>query len=127
MNQLHHGSKKCVEWAKRNVKQPNGYVLFLIFHFLILILFQAKLLEEMDEEFGVRDLVHEEAEKRKQKVFTNLSLSESLFSSFQRYTPKDLTGLRIEHSIEEFKEGQPVILTLKDQSTSFTFLGDMEC
>jgi U4/U6.U5 tri-snRNP-associated protein 1 len=60
---------------------------------------RAKLLEQMDEEFGVGNLIDEESEKRKQK----------------RYVPKDLTGLRVEHSIEEFKEGQPVVLTLKDK------------
>ncbi|CAF3351073.1 unnamed protein product [Rotaria sp. Silwood1] len=32
-----------------------------------------------------------------------------------RYTSKNLSGLRVEHSIEEFKEGQQVILTLKDK------------
>jgi U4/U6.U5 tri-snRNP-associated protein 1 len=60
---------------------------------------RAKLLEKMDEEFGVGNLIHEESDRRKQK----------------RYAPKDLTGLRIEHSVEEFKEGQAVILTLKDR------------
>jgi len=54
----------------------------------------------MDEEFGVSNVINEETEKQKQK----------------RYAPKDLTGLRVEHSIEEFKEGQQVILTLKDKS-----------
>jgi len=33
----------------------------------------------------------------------------------KRYASKDLTGLRVEHAIEEFKEGQQVILTLKDK------------
>ncbi|CAF0844189.1 unnamed protein product [Rotaria sordida] len=60
---------------------------------------RAKLLEQMDEEFGVSNLIHEESEKQKQK----------------RYTSKNLAGLRVEHSIEEFKEGQQVILTLKDK------------
>ncbi|CAF2325116.1 unnamed protein product [Rotaria sp. Silwood2] len=60
---------------------------------------RAKLLEQMDEEFGVNNLIHEESEKQKQT----------------RYTAKNLAGLRVEHSIEEFKEGQQVILTLKDK------------
>ncbi|CAF0787426.1 unnamed protein product [Rotaria sp. Silwood1] len=60
---------------------------------------RAKLLEQMDEEFGVSNVIHEESEKQKQK----------------RYTSKNLSGLRVEHSIEEFKEGQQVILTLKDK------------
>jgi len=47
----------------------------------------------------------------------NKSISSISFSClFQRYISKDLTGLRVEHSIEEFKEGQQVILTLKDKS-----------
>ncbi len=71
----------------------------------------------MDEEFRVNNLINEESEKRKQKVFTKqFTLKKSLFYSFQKYAPKDLTGLRIEHSIDEFKEGQQVILTLKDKS-----------
>ncbi len=73
----------------------------------------------MDEEFGVSTLINEESDKRKQKVFTKYFIfekKESLFYSFQKYAPKDLTGLRIEHSIDEFKEGQQVILTLKDRS-----------
>ena len=77
---------------------------------------KAKLLEQMDEEFGVGNLLYEESEKRKQKVGLNEANEELLFRSLQRYAPKDLSGLRIEHSIEEFKEGQQVILTLKDRS-----------
>jgi U4/U6.U5 tri-snRNP-associated protein 1 len=60
---------------------------------------RTKLFEQMDEEFGVDNLIHEESEKRKQK----------------KYASNDLSGLRVEHSIEEFKEGQQVILTLKDK------------
>jgi hypothetical protein len=47
---------------------------YVIFHkpffFFILTLFKAKLLEQMDEEFRVNNLINEESEKRKQKVFT---------------------------------------------------------
>lgn len=60
---------------------------------------RAKLLEQMDEEFGVNNLIHQEKEKDKQK----------------KYTANDLSGLRVQHSIDEFKEGQQVILTLKDR------------
>ncbi|CAF0871111.1 unnamed protein product [Adineta steineri] len=60
---------------------------------------RAKLLQQMDDDFGVDNLMQEEASKQKNK----------------RYASKDLSGLRIEHSIEEFKEGQQVILTLKDK------------
>ncbi|CAF0730011.1 unnamed protein product [Adineta ricciae] len=60
---------------------------------------RAKQLEQMDEEFSVGNVMRDEAEKRKHR----------------KYGAKDLTGLRIEHSIDEFKEGQQVILTLKDK------------
>ena len=52
----------------------------------------------MDEEFGVGDLVEEEFGAAKKP----------------RYTAAQLKGLAIEHRIETFKEGQNVILTLKD-------------
>jgi U4/U6.U5 tri-snRNP-associated protein 1 len=57
------------------------------------------MLEEMDEEFGVGELVSEEFRHSKNTA----------------YTSKDLRGLQIEHDVEEFKEGKNVILTLKDQ------------
>ncbi|XP_002737972.2 U4/U6.U5 tri-snRNP-associated protein 1-like [Saccoglossus kowalevskii] len=63
---------------------------------------RAKLLEEMDEEFGIGELVDDEfgsADKRRQ----------------QAYTAKDLRGLRVEHSKESFKEGRDIVLTLKDK------------
>ncbi len=48
--------------------------MYVVFHkpsfFFILTLFKAKLLEQIDEEFGVSTLINEESEKRKQKVFT---------------------------------------------------------
>lgn len=53
----------------------------------------------MDEEFGVGDLVEQEKRKRRDKV----------------YKDRDLKGLRVEHDIEEFKEGKEIILTLKDK------------
>ncbi|XP_053304354.1 U4/U6.U5 tri-snRNP-associated protein 1 [Spea bombifrons] len=59
---------------------------------------RAKLLAEMDEEFGVSNLVEEE------------------FGQNKHYTSQDLQGLTVEHKIESFKEGQTVILTLKDKA-----------
>ncbi|XP_064600247.1 U4/U6.U5 tri-snRNP-associated protein 1-like [Liolophura sinensis] len=59
---------------------------------------RAKMLEEMDEEFGISNLV-EEAFKPKQKS----------------YSSKDLQGLKVQHGLDTFKEGQTVILTLQDQ------------
>lgn len=58
---------------------------------------RAKLLEEMDEEFGVGKLVEEELRPAKE------------------YTAKHLKGLEVLHGVDRFKEGQTVILTLKDQ------------
>lgn len=58
---------------------------------------RAKMLEEMDEEFGVGALVEEEFQKSK------------------AYTSRHLKGLKIGHDIQAFKEGTPVILTLKDK------------
>ena len=38
-----------------------------------------------------------------------------LFFYFQKYSSRDLRGLKVEHDINTFKEGQSVILTLKDR------------
>ncbi|KAM8879240.1 U4/U6.U5 tri-snRNP-associated protein 1 [Spinachia spinachia] len=60
---------------------------------------RAKLLEEMDEEFGVSSLVEEEfAHKKKES-----------------YTAQDLKGLKVQHKVDSFNEGQTVILTLQDK------------
>lgn len=61
--------------------------------------FQAKLLEEMDAVFGVGELVAEDLEYDKRKV----------------YNARHLKGMRVEHDAEMFKEGKDIILTLKDQ------------
>ncbi|KAL1447956.1 hypothetical protein MTO96_006530 [Rhipicephalus appendiculatus] len=58
---------------------------------------RAKMLEEMDEEFGIGKIVEEE------------------FKPTKEYTAKHLKGLEVLHSTDRFKEGQSVILTLKDQ------------
>ncbi|XP_075425917.1 U4/U6.U5 tri-snRNP-associated protein 1 [Ascaphus truei] len=58
---------------------------------------RAKLLAEMDEEFGVSNLVEEE------------------FGQKKKYSSRDLQGLTVEHKIASFNEGQTVILTLKDK------------
>lgn len=60
---------------------------------------RAKLLEEMDQEFGVSTLVEEEFEQRRQDL----------------YSARDLQGLTVEHAIDSFREGETVILTLKDK------------
>lgn len=63
---------------------------------------QAKLLEQMDEEFGVGDLVEQE------------------FGARKNYDSKHLSGLTVEHAQESFKEGKTVILTLKDKGLSLS-------
>uniref|UniRef100_A0A673IF04 U4/U6.U5 tri-snRNP-associated protein 1-like n=1 Tax=Sinocyclocheilus rhinocerous TaxID=307959 RepID=A0A673IF04_9TELE len=57
---------------------------------------RAKLLEEMDEEFGVSNLVEQEfAQERK--------------------VSRDLKGLKVQHKMESFREGETVILTIEDK------------
>ncbi|XP_059161083.1 U4/U6.U5 tri-snRNP-associated protein 1-like [Physella acuta] len=58
---------------------------------------RAKMLEEMDEDFGIGNLVEQEFKKDK------------------RYTSQDLSGLTVEHALDKFDEGRNVILTLKDK------------
>lgn len=58
---------------------------------------RAKLLAEMDEEFGVSNLIEEE------------------FGQKKAYSSQDLQGLTVEHNLEAFTEGKSVILTLKDK------------
>ncbi|XP_014432294.2 U4/U6.U5 tri-snRNP-associated protein 1 isoform X2 [Pelodiscus sinensis] len=60
---------------------------------------RAKLLEEMDQEFGISSLVEEEFGQKKK----------------DRYSSRDLQGLTVEHTIDSFQEGETVILTLKDK------------
>lgn len=60
---------------------------------------RAKLLEEMDEEFGVSSLVEEEFAQSKKEA----------------YTSRDLKGLKVQHKVDSFNEGQTVILTLQDK------------
>lgn len=60
---------------------------------------RAKLLEEMDEEFGVSSLVEEEFAQIKKEA----------------YTSQHLKGLKVQHKVDSFNEGQTVILTLQDK------------
>ncbi|XP_014749544.1 PREDICTED: U4/U6.U5 tri-snRNP-associated protein 1 [Sturnus vulgaris] len=60
---------------------------------------RAKLLEEMDQEFGVSPLVEEEFERRRR----------------ERYSARDLQGLTVEHDPASIPEGQTLVLTLKDR------------
>ncbi|XP_010570857.1 PREDICTED: U4/U6.U5 tri-snRNP-associated protein 1 [Haliaeetus leucocephalus] len=60
---------------------------------------RAKLLEEMDQEFGVSTLVEEEFMRRKRDL----------------YSSRDLQGLTVEHDMGAFREGETLVLTLKDK------------
>ena len=60
---------------------------------------RAKLLEEMDQEFGVSSLVEEEFAQSRNDA----------------YTSRDLKGLKVQHKVDSFNEGQTVILTLQDK------------
>ncbi|XP_017880646.1 U4/U6.U5 tri-snRNP-associated protein 1 [Ceratina calcarata] len=60
---------------------------------------RAKMLDQLDEEFGIGNLVKEEMYAARNTAYTN----------------KNLKGLKVEHNIEKFEEGKTVILTLKDQ------------
>ncbi|XP_077574821.1 U4/U6.U5 tri-snRNP-associated protein 1 [Stigmatopora nigra] len=61
---------------------------------------RAQLLEEMDREFGVSGLVEEEFGRGRRN---------------SAYTARDLKGLKVEHQVDSFGEGQTVILTLQDK------------
>ncbi|KAH8260228.1 hypothetical protein KR026_006641 [Drosophila bipectinata] len=60
---------------------------------------KAKELEELDEAFGVSELLEQEKRKARQ----------------QAYGDRNLKGLRVDHDMDDFGEGRTVILTLKDQ------------
>lgn len=60
---------------------------------------RAKLLEEMDAEFGVSSLVEQEFAQEKR----------------ESYSSRDLRGLKVQHKIDSFNEGELVILTLEDK------------
>ncbi|XP_050428461.1 U4/U6.U5 tri-snRNP-associated protein 1 [Adelges cooleyi] len=60
---------------------------------------KAQELEEMDDVFGVGELI-EESTKSEMKNF---------------YSSKHLKGLEVQHSMDEFVEGKDVILTLQDK------------
>ncbi|XP_013387929.1 U4/U6.U5 tri-snRNP-associated protein 1 [Lingula anatina] len=62
---------------------------------------RAKMLEEMDAEFGIGNLVEEEFAP--------------LMNKGKEYTSRDLKGIKVEHGMGSFKEGKAVILTLKDK------------
>lgn len=60
---------------------------------------RAKLLEEMDEEFGVSNLVEQEFAQEKR----------------DSYSSNHLKGLKVQHKMDSFREGETVVLTLQDK------------
>ncbi|BFZ07471.1 hypothetical protein BsWGS_10510 [Bradybaena similaris] len=62
----------------------------------------AKMLEEMDEDFGIKNLLEQEFKKSDKP-------------QNQNYTSYDLRGLTVEHGLEKFSEGRDIILTIKDK------------
>lgn len=59
---------------------------------------REKILEEMDDEFGVGELVKQETRKEQRRM----------------YSDNHLKGLRVDHDLDAFSEGKTIILTLKD-------------
>ncbi|XP_033632494.1 U4/U6.U5 tri-snRNP-associated protein 1-like [Asterias rubens] len=60
---------------------------------------RAKMLEEMDEEFGIGALIEDQFKPVKKEDV---------------YSAKDIRDLKVLHSVGSFREGRNVILTLKD-------------
>lgn len=69
---------------------------------------RAKMLEEMDDQFGVSALVQQELRDSRRKA----------------YTDRHLKGLKVDHEMDAFGEGKTVILTLKDQDVLNDEAGD---
>ena len=59
---------------------------------------RAKMLAELDDEFGVGNLVKEDSHREKSRA----------------YDSNNLAGLTVEHQASKFQDGKSVILTLKD-------------
>lgn len=57
------------------------------------------MLEELDAQFGISEVVESEQKQRRN----------------EKYTTRDLRGLRVDHDIDTFAEERDVILTLKDK------------
>lgn len=70
---------------------------------------RAKLLEEMDEEFGIGNLVEDELRQLKATA----------------YSERNLKGIKVEHAQSSFGEGKTVILTLKDKGVLDEEEGDV--
>lgn len=86
-----HKSGSAADWVrKQKVKEQERQM----------ALKRAKMLEEMDDAFGVGAIVKAEAEATQKQPIA--------------YSGTSLKGLKVEHSAERFAEGRDVVLTLKD-------------
>ena len=66
----------------------------------------------MDDEFGVSELIGAEFQGKKQPPQPS-------------YTATDLTGIKIQHKDDTFKEGRDIVLTLKDSAVLDEDNGDV--
>eukprot|EP00112_Aurelia_sp_Birch-Aquarium-sp1_P016841 Seg385.12 transcript_id=Seg385.12/GoldUCD/mRNA.D3Y31 product="U4/U6.U5 tri-snRNP-associated protein 1" protein_id=Seg385.12/GoldUCD/D3Y31 len=95
------GLPKCERAKKRKGWQRKGNKYYLDIFCQGRI---AKLLEEMDSEFGVSGVIQEAMG----------DIGRKKIKKEARYGSRDLAGLRIEHGASEFEDGSSVIVTLKD-------------
>ncbi len=91
------------------------------------------MLAEMDEEFGIADLISEVAKEERSKASSSIHSGQqsrpvnlSLWHVFcfifmvracvcmQAYDADALKGLKVEHDVSTFKEGKDVTLVIKD-------------
>lgn len=57
------------------------------------------MLEELDEQFGIGEVIESEQREKRRK----------------QYTEKNLRGLTVDHDLNSFSEGKTVVLTLRDK------------
>jgi U4/U6.U5 tri-snRNP-associated protein 1 len=74
---------------------------------------KAKMLEEMDEQFGISDIIDEDSKKKTK-------------ANNKNYTANSLKGLKVEHDESAFQEGKEIILTLKDRNILKTDGGELD-
>lgn len=87
-----------------------------------MLLLQAKVLDELDDEFGVSALMEREFGSTRAVPSSSraqakpAAASSSTSSQHSGYSERDLAGLRVEHASHRFQPGESIILTLRDSS-----------
>lgn len=83
-----------------------------------MLLLQAKVLDELDDEFGVSALMEREFGSTPAVPSSSRAQAKpaAASSSTSGYSERDLTGLRVEHASHRFQPGESIILTLRDSS-----------